>query len=53
MDVYKFKVEGGKTYQFKARPARADGIIDVQVVDDAGNDLGKASSPNAGCGRES
>ena len=44
-DVFKFKVEGGKTYQFKARPARETGIIDVAVVDDDGNDLGHASSP--------
>ena len=48
MDVFKFKVEGGKTYQFKARPARADGLVEVQAVDDDGNDLGKAASPNAG-----
>jgi hypothetical protein len=48
MDVFKFKVDGGKTYQFKARPAKSSGSIDVSVVDDDGNDLGKASSPNKG-----
>jgi hypothetical protein len=48
MDVFKFKVDGGKTYQFKARPAKSSGSIDVAVVDDDGNDLGKASSPNKG-----
>ena len=46
--VFKFKVEGGKTYQFKARPAKSDGIIEVQTVDDDGNQLGKAASPNKG-----
>ena len=46
--MFKFKVEGGKTYQFKARPAKSDGIIEVQAVDDDGNDLGKAASPNKG-----
>jgi len=48
MDVFKFKVEGGKTYQFKARPAKDSGILDVAVVDDDGKDLGQASSPNKG-----
>ena len=48
MDVFKFKVEGGKTYQFKARSAKSDGIIEVQAVDDDGNELGKATSPNKG-----
>jgi len=48
MDVFKFKAEGGKTYQFKARPAKADGIIDLAAVDDDGTDLGKGSSANKG-----
>lgn len=48
IDVFKFKVEAGKTYQAKARPAKADGTIDLAVVDEDGVDLGKASSPNAG-----
>jgi von Willebrand factor type A domain len=48
MDVFKFKAGGGKTYQFKARPAKTDGSIDLAAVDDDGNDLGKGSSPNKG-----
>jgi hypothetical protein len=44
--VFKFKAQGGKTYQFKARPARADGSIDLSAVNDDGVNLGSASSPN-------
>jgi hypothetical protein len=46
--VFKFKAQGGKTYQFKARPARADGSIDLSAVNDDGVSLGSASSPNKG-----
>jgi hypothetical protein len=46
--VFKFKAQGGKTYQFKARPARVDGSIDLSAVDDDGNSLGNGSSANGG-----
>jgi len=46
--VYKFKAQGGKNYQFKARPAKADGSIDLSAVNDDGVNLGSASSPNKG-----
>lgn len=46
--VFKFKAQGGKAYQFKARPARADGSIDLSAVNDDGVNLGSASSPNKG-----
>jgi hypothetical protein len=46
--VFKFKAQGGKSYQFKARPARSDGTIDLSAENDDGVSLGNASSPNAG-----
>jgi hypothetical protein len=48
MDVFKFKVDGGKTYTFKARPANSQATIQIQIVDGDGVDLGSGSSPNAG-----
>ncbi len=48
VDVFKFKAGGGKSYQFKARPAKADGSIDLSAVNDDGVALGSASSPNKG-----
>ena len=46
--VFKFKATGGKSYQFKARSARADGSIDLTAVNDDGVNLGSGSSPNKG-----
>ena len=50
--MFKFKVEGGKTYQFKTRPAKSDGIIEVQTVDDDGNELGKSYFAEQRCSRK-
>jgi len=46
--VFKLKAQGGKNYQFKARPAKSDGSIDLSAVNDDGIALGSASSPNKG-----
>jgi hypothetical protein len=46
--VFKFKATGGKSYQFKARPAKADGSINLTAVNDDGVDLGSGSSTNKG-----
>ncbi len=46
--VFKFKATGGKTYQFKARPARTDANLGLSAVNDDGVNLGSGNSPNAG-----
>ena len=48
VNVFKFEAQDGEVYQFKARPARADGSIDLSASNDDGVNLGTGSSPNKG-----
>ena len=48
VNVFKFKAQGGEVYQFKARPTRTDGSIDLSASNDDGVNLGSGGSPNKG-----
>ncbi len=48
MDVFKFKAEQGKVYQFKARAINPEASIELQAIDSDGAILGKGESPNKG-----
>ena len=48
MDVFKFKAEAGKSYQFKVRPSSANATLQLQAVDSDGVQLGNGQSVNRG-----
>ncbi len=48
MDVFKFKLDAGKTYSLRARPADPKATLQIQVVDSDGTELAQQSAPNPG-----